>query len=71
MDAINIRPHATGTVIHDRLSSYKGYDQLTHGLCNAHILRELKATQENEELKWPKEIKKIRELNFFINKYLN
>ena len=59
MDDINILPQAKGTVIHDRLNSYNGYKQLEHGLCNAHILRELKALEQNKELQWPGQIKKL------------
>ncbi len=33
------------TLIHDRLSSYNMYGE-THGLCNAHILRDLKYVEE-------------------------
>lgn len=59
MDDINILPQAKGTVIHDRFNSYNGYEQLEHGLCNAHILRELKALEQNKELQWPGQIKKL------------
>lgn len=59
MDEIGILNNATGTLIHDRLSSYKGYDQMEHGLCNAHIIRELKAIEENQKLAWTGEIRKI------------
>lgn len=59
MDEIGVLPQAKGTVIHDRFGSYFGYDQLNHGLCNAHILRELTALQETTDLEWPGQIKAL------------
>ena len=46
----------TGIIIHDCLSSYWQF-QVEHGLCNAHILRELKGIQENyPEQRWTGEL---------------
>ncbi|MEG3888660.1 IS66 family transposase [Microcoleus sp. herbarium19] len=38
---IGILPGVRGVLIHDGLPSYKRLDECTHGLCNAHHLREL------------------------------
>ena len=58
MDHIGILNHAKGTVVHDRFTSYSGYEHIEHALCNAHLLRDLKSV-ENEELSWPGEIKNL------------
>lgn len=42
----------SGTVVHDHLKSYYTLPGVTHGLCNAHHLRELKALIEIEKEPW-------------------
>lgn len=59
IDDIGILKQAKGILIHDRFCSYKAYDQVQHGLCNAHLLRDLKAIEDKEALTWPTEIKKL------------
>jgi len=41
MDSIGILPAYTGTVVSDALCAYRQYRQSRHGLCGAHLLREL------------------------------
>ena len=41
-----------GTIIHDCWVPYWKFEGLRHGLCNAHILRELKGVTENTEHEW-------------------
>jgi hypothetical protein len=41
-----VLPYFKGTVVHDCFTPYWGYGA-DHGLCNVHLLRELKAVQEN------------------------
>ena len=53
MDAAGILPHFNGTLIHDCWKPYFQYSCL-HGLCNAHLLRELVAANENEKQAWAK-----------------
>lgn len=56
MRRIGFLPQYTGIIVHDGLSSYWQF-QVEHGLCNAHILRELKGIQENyPEQGWAKEL---------------
>ena len=46
-------PRVNGTIIHDCWMPYWGFEGLRHGLCNAHILRELKGVTENRpEHRW-------------------
>jgi transposase len=52
MDAIGVLPSYAGTVIHDCWASYFRYDTIRHGLCNAHLLRELVAVLENTKQGW-------------------
>ncbi|MHC1775970.1 MAG: IS66 family transposase [Lentimicrobium sp.] len=47
----------TGWLIHDCWSSYFKFTGAKHGLCGAHILRELQALVETGECKWAKTFK--------------
>src|ERR1700690_74243 len=46
MDEAGILPQFQGIGIHDHWFPYFAYEQITHGLCNAHNLRELKFIHE-------------------------
>ena len=48
----NIISRIKGTIIHDCWFPYWKFEGLRHGLCNAHILRELKSVTENTGHKW-------------------
>ena len=48
MERIDILPLYKGHLVHDRYASYFGYDQMSHSLCNAHLLRDLKYLHEQE-----------------------
>ena len=52
IDAAGVLPNYRGTVIHDCWAAYFLYAFLRHGLCNAHLLRELIAVQENTRQAW-------------------
>ena len=51
MDFIGILPNFKGTAIHDFWRSYLDYD-CSHGLCNAHHIRELTYFHEELNQKW-------------------
>ena len=64
MNAIGILPDFKGTAVHtctarkcrcDALYAYLAYD-CSHGLCNAHLLRDLTAAGETTDQIWPKQM---------------
>ena len=58
-EAINdagILPSFEGSVVHDHWHSYFSYQQVKHGLCNVHHLRELKYVHEQEKSLWAKKM---------------
>lgn len=59
MEEIGILPQTNATVIHDRFAPYLNYDTFEHGLCNAHLLRELRAIKEDAPNKWPEKIQEL------------
>jgi transposase len=54
MDEACILPKFQGMAIHDHWFPYFTYQQLRHGLCNAHHLRELVFVHEQEKEAWAK-----------------
>lgn len=59
MDAMGILPKIKGVAIHDGWVPYSKYDQVAHGLCNAHHLRELKGVIENTNQVWASQMAKF------------
>lgn len=61
-ERIGILPAFAGVAVHDAYASYMRYAG-THGLCNAHLLRELTALEEVEEessrQRWPTRLKAL------------
>lgn len=55
IDRAGILADYQGTVVHDRFASYFGYDY-GHGLCNAHILRELIYIKEKDQVAWAQQL---------------
>lgn len=47
MEQAGFLPSYTGTIIHDCWSPYWSFDGLKHGLCGAHLLRELQGVIDN------------------------
>jgi len=59
IEQMAILPDFTGVLVHDRFRSYFGNWKFRHGLCNAHILRELIYFEEQGDKPWATEIKKL------------
>ena len=60
MDAADVLPHARGIIVHDCWSSYWKYQDVTHAICCAHLLRELNGVIENHpEQTWAAKFKKL------------
>lgn len=55
IERADILPEYQGTVVHDRFVSYFGYEY-DHGLCNAHILRELIYIKEKDQADWAQQL---------------
>lgn len=56
MDAIGILPKRTGWSIHDYWKAYLKYTQAKHGLCNAHLIRDLIFVIECNRQPWASEM---------------
>jgi len=52
MDAMGVIEHLGGVLVHDGWAPYRKYDNVTHALCGAHILRELEAAASTEGQGW-------------------
>ena len=60
MDAADVLPHARGIIVHDCWGSYWKYQDVTHAICCAHLLRELNGVIENHpEQIWAVRFKKL------------
>jgi transposase len=59
MDEAGILPRFQGVGIHDHWFPYFAYEQIIHGLCNAHHLRELTFIHEQEKEDWAKQMKDL------------
>lgn len=47
MNAMGVLPGFTGTAVHDAWAPYDTYTATAHALCNAHVLRELRAVTDH------------------------
>ena len=52
MEAMGVIEHLGGVLVHDGWASYRTYENLVHGLCNAHHLRELDAASATDGQGW-------------------
>lgn len=59
MDEAGILPHFNNMAVHDCWKPYDQYEQCSHAICNAHILRDLNSITEFEKQKWAEELKKL------------
>ncbi len=59
IDAINIIPPYNGYIIHDCWASYLAYNNCGHGLCGAHLLRELTYAVEANGYRWAADLKRL------------
>lgn len=57
MNEAGILPNFKGKGVHDHWSPYFSYQQVAHGLCNAHHLRELSYIHEEKKEEWAKQMK--------------
>ncbi len=59
MTAIGIIPRYGGVLIHDCWASYLSYDHCSHGLCGAHLLRELAFIHEANGYAWARNLRRL------------
>jgi transposase len=59
MDAGGVLPAFAGIAIHDCWAPYWKYPGVVHGLCCAHLLRELTGVEENHALCWATDFKNL------------
>jgi len=52
MEAQGILPEFRGRLVHDCWAPYFAYEGCAHGLCGAHLLRELKFAHEQQQQAW-------------------
>jgi transposase len=55
----DIKECLTGVVVHDSFVSYDRLEGVQHSLCNAHILRELKAVEEIDKELWARKMARL------------
>jgi hypothetical protein len=56
---VHIIPRYGGTIIHDCRASYLSYTHCGHGLCGAHLLRELTFVVDSNGYPWAKNLKRL------------
>ena len=59
MENMGVLPRFTGTAVHDHWKPYYTFDDCSHGLCNAHHLRELTFVHEVVGQGWAKLMKDL------------
>lgn len=59
IEDIRIIPRYGGIIIHDCWASYFAYDDCAHGLCGAHLLRELAFIIDAHHYRWAKNMKRL------------
>lgn len=59
MDEAGVIPCFSGTLMHDFWRPYLSYCKMKHGLCNAHLIRELTFVHEERKDGWAKSMKDL------------
>ena len=59
IEAAGVIPRYGGVIIHDCWASYLAYEHCGHGLCGAHLLRELTFIVEADGYAWAKNMKRL------------
>jgi len=59
IETINIIPRYGGIIVHDCWASYLGYDHCGHGLCGAHLLRELAFVVDANQYAWAQNMREL------------
>jgi transposase len=59
LENIGLLTDYEGNLIHDCLGAYNHYTKCKHGICNAHLLRELVYVEEEMKQDWAAEMKKL------------
>ena len=59
IEAIGVIPRYGGVIIHDCWASYLSYDHCEHGLCGAHLLRELSFIVEANQYRWAQQLRAL------------
>lgn len=59
MAAAGILPAFNGVAVHDHWKPYFRFGQVVHGLCGAHLLRELNYFDETLQHQWPAQLKQV------------
>lgn len=59
IESIGIIPRYTGVIVHDCWASYLAYEHCGHGLCGAHLIRELNYVMESNNYRWAKNLKRL------------
>jgi transposase len=68
MNEMGILPKYKGVAVHDNWKPYFTYKDMSHSLCNAHHIRELRGINENYDQSWAKEMRKhLLDINSVVN----
>jgi len=59
IDEIGVIPRYGGVIVHDCWASYFSYEHCEHGLCGAHLVRELAFIVESNEYRWATNMKQL------------
>jgi len=58
-DAAGVLASFSGTMVHDRLSMYFGYEKATHAICGAHLVRNLASVAHRPSQVWAEKMRRL------------